>query len=209
MEDPLCPPDDAGFRLIETGLWTPGTGLHRRERHLDRLHRSAARLGIVPDGVEDALDALCFDGPTRLRLTVARDGRVGITGAPFAPLPDGTVWRLRISERVLDRDDPWLRVKTTQRAVYDAARAALPQGIDEELFVNRDGALCEGTITNIFLKTGDGVLTPPLADGCLPGILRQEMLDQGAQERRLFPDDLARGALFVGNALRGLIQARL
>lgn len=209
MEDTLCPPDDAGFRLIETGLWTPDIGLHRRDLHLARLTRSAARLGIRPQGVEAALEAARFDGPTRLRLTVTRDGAAEVTGAPFAALAQDTVWTLAISGDRLRKDDPWLQVKTTERALYNAARTALPDGVDEMLFLNEEGALCEGTITNLFLETPEGMVTPPLADGCLPGILRQELLAKGARERRLFPADLSRGRIFVGNALRGLIPARL
>ena len=54
------------------------------------------------------------------------------------------------------------------------------------------------------------MLTPPLTSGLLPGVLRQSLLDQGAaREAVLLPGDLERGDLFMGNALRGLIPARL
>jgi 4-amino-4-deoxychorismate lyase len=209
MESALCTPADAGFRLIETGLWTPDHGLHRRALHLSRLSRSAARLGIVPKGVEAALDAARFEGPTRLRLTVDRQGTPEITGAPFSPLPEGTVWRVAVAPWRLTSADPWLQVKTTKRALYDQARARLPAGVDELLFLNELGTVCEGTITNLFVQDGDSLLTPPLTDGCLPGILRQTLIQDGATEQSLHPEQLETTPFFVGNALRGLIPARL
>jgi len=45
--------------------------------------------------------------------------------------------------------------------------------------------------------------------GLLPGVLRRWLLDEGrAQEAELTIADLA-GGFFIGNALRGLLPARL
>ena len=38
-------------------------------------------------------------------------------------------------------------------ARYDAARAALPAGVDEVVFLNERGEVCEGTITNVFARS--------------------------------------------------------
>ena len=146
--------------------------------------------------------------PLRVRLTIGRAGDVALTTAPLPPRPAG--WRLMIAPERLDPDDPRLCHKTTERALYDRTRAALPTGVDEALFLNTRGELCEGTITTLFADLGDGLRTPPLACGCLPGILRAELLACGrAREAVLRPDDLARASLWMGNALRGLIPARL
>lgn len=108
------------------------------------------------------------------------------------------------------RGCPLLRHKTTERTLYERTRAALPDGIDEALFLNTRGEVAEGTITNIFADLGDGLLTPPLASGCLPGILRAELLASGrAREATLKVEDLSDARLYMGNALRGLIPARL
>jgi 4-amino-4-deoxychorismate lyase len=116
---------------------------------------------------------------------------------------------VRLSDERLDPDDPWLRVKTSVRGRYDRTRAALPPGVDEALFLNTRGEVCEGTITNVFVAAEGALLTPPLASGLLPGILRARLLRQGrAREAVLRPADLS-GSLLVGNALRGLIPARL
>ncbi|MFN3211283.1 MAG: hypothetical protein ACE369_20280 [Roseovarius sp.] len=102
MESTLRPPADPGFRLIETGLWTPREGLHLAEYHLARLQGSAAHLGIAPVGVEQALGGVDADGPRRLRLTVDAAGRAEITLHEFTPEPAGTLWRLAVSETRLE-----------------------------------------------------------------------------------------------------------
>lgn len=200
-----------GLTLFETVRWTPAEGVHLRARHLARLAGSARRLGIVPRGVEAAMNAVSGDGPLRVRLDVALDGAVSVKTAVFVPLAAGTVWRLALSDRRLRSHDPWLGVKTSQRATYDAARAALPRGIDEVIFANERGEICEGAITSVFADFGQGMVTPPLNCGLLPGVLRAEMLASGQASEAVFtPDDLHKARrIWVGNALRGLIPAVL
>lgn len=194
------------LRLIETLGWD-GAKLVRGERHLARLAGSAAALGW-PCDVGAARAALYRDraGPARLRLTLDREGAVEVTAGAIGPV--AVPWRVVLSERRLASDDVWLRHKTTHRPLYFAARAALPQGVDEVLFLNERDELCEGAITNVFFDAGDGLCTPPLACGLLPGVLRAELLDTGqARERVLRRDEMKGCRLFVGNSLRGTIPA--
>ena len=126
-------------------------------------------------------------------------------------MPEGTVWRLRLATEKIHSADPWRQLKTTERGIYDRARTAMPEDADEVLFLNEHGALCEGSITNLFVDMGHGLLTPPLACGVLPGVLRAELLARSeAREAVLMPDALADArAIYVGNALRGLIPSRM
>ncbi len=178
-------------------LWD-GRGAPRWPLHLARLRRSAGLLGwdcpaVLPEGP---------DHPARLRLTLDRAGRVEWDAS--APPPAKPKWRLRLAEIGLSSSDPWLFVKSTRRAVYDQARAALPEGLDEVVFQNERGEVCDGTITTIFFDRGQGMRTPPLSSGLLPGVLRAEL---GCPEEVLMAEDLPRVRLWVGNALRGLIPA--
>jgi branched-subunit amino acid aminotransferase/4-amino-4-deoxychorismate lyase len=131
-------------------------------------------------------------------------------GAPLPPVGrDGEggvpqVWRLGLAGMRLQSDDPWLTLKTTRRPAYDAARAALPTGLDEVIFLNERGEVCDGTITTLFYDRGQGLRTPPLACGLLPGVLRAEL---ALPEEVLLARDLPRVRLWVGNSLRGLIPA--
>ncbi|NVO24144.1 aminotransferase class IV family protein [Donghicola mangrovi] len=211
MESPLRPPADPGFRLIETMLWTPEGGFQRGSTHLKRLAHAAGRLGITPVGVEGVLSTFTANGPARVRLTVDAKGQAEITSGPYTPFPEGTVWRLAIADTRLDAANPWLGVKTTQRQLYDTDRAALPADVDELIYLNTGGNVCEGTITNIFADLGQGLITPPISDGLLPGVLRSTMICAGeARIGHLTLDDLkSAAALYVGNSLRGLIRVRL
>lgn len=210
MEGPLRRAGPGDLTLIETFRWEPGSGFLRLPAHLARLARGAGALGIAVDraAIDRALAAVDGGAPLRVRLTVGRDGGAAVSVAPLAPGP--AVWTLRIAAERLASDDPWLAFKTSRRPAYDAARAALPAGVDEALLLNERGEVCEGTISNVFADLGAGLVTPPLACGLLPGVLRGEMLARGAcREAVLSPEDLRRGRVFVGNSLRGLIPARL
>lgn len=188
---------EPGLKLIETVLWD-GAQAPRWPLHVARLRHSAGLLGwncpeIVPKGP---------DHPARLRLTLDREGRVERTVAALpAARPE---WRVGLAAERLRSDDPWLRVKSTRREIYDRARAGLPEGLDEVVFLNERGEVCEGTITSLFFDRGQGMRTPPLSCGLLPGVLRAEL---GCLEEVLRVEDLARTRLWTGNALRGLIPA--
>ena len=210
MESTLRDLAPADLVIIETLGYTPKDGFMRLGLHMDRAERTCARLGVPFDRGETlytlgtAVDAL----PARVRMTVDLQGVVGVTTAELTPTPEA--WVVAISDQVLRSDDPWLGVKTSQRAMYDQARAALPNGLDELVFMNENGAMCEGTITNVFVKREGILRTPPLSAGVLPGVLRQELLDTGAAvEADLMVADLDGAEVFVGNSLRGLIKAQM
>ena len=62
----------------------------------------------------------------------------------------------------------------------------------DEIFFNDLGQLCEGARTNIVLKIGGRLYTPPKECGLLGGIMRAKLLERGAcAEKILYSDDLA------------------
>ncbi|MFC6444966.1 aminotransferase class IV family protein [Shinella zoogloeoides] len=199
--------------LIETLRWEPEAGFVRLERHLARLKRSAEALGLPgADGARDALAATFSPSALRIRLELFADGRIDLQTAAFTPLAADARWRLKLAATRLTSTDPLLRHKTSRRALYAAARAEFPATeADEVILLNERGELCEGTITSLFLDDGSGPLkTPPLASGLLAGVLREELLETGkAVEKVLRPGDLSRGAVLIGNSLRGLIRCVL
>ena len=209
--------DGPGFDLIETMRWEPQAGFVRFERHLARLYRSASALGFACDPehigqtLTNAVGAAAV--PLRVRLVLSPNGDVTVSTAPFEPLAAGKVWTLRIASARLDSANPLVAHKTSRRATYMKARSEFQMhAADEVVLLNERGEVCEGTITNIFFGAGNGtLLTPALACGLLPGILRAELLDEDrASEAVMNAADLMDGRdIFVGNSLRGLIPARL
>lgn len=214
-EGPVRDGDASDFQLIETLRWEPAGGFIRLERHLARLYGSADQLGFACDTqkVGEVLAAVGADKARRVRLSLSRNGDVFASTQAYEPLAVGTLWKLAIATVRLDASDPVIEHKTTRRDVYETARSEFQvREADEVLLLNEDGMVCEGTITNLFLASGDGPLvTPALSCGLLPGVLRRALIDSGkAVEGVVSPDDLRRaGTIFVGNSLRGLIQAHL
>ena len=199
--------------LIETMAFDPAHGIALLELHLERMKTSAAELGFAFDrhALRNAIHALCFDldAPSRVRLIASRSGAHALDATP---LPDAlpspaicAVLALPVAE-----GDWRLRHKTSDRHFYeDALRAARGAGAHEALFIRDDGLLTEGSFTNIFLARGDTLITPPATLGLLPGVLRRSLIDSGqAVEAPITLSDLEAG-FFIGNALRGLIPARL
>lgn len=196
------PPD-----LIETMRVVDGA-LPHLALHLDRLAASAAHLGHRFDrmALENSLNAVAAGHTGRLRLLLAPSGAWAIACAPPpAPLQDPLL--VALVPLPVAGDDWRLCHKTSDRAFYDDARRA--SGAGEAIFVRPDGLLTEGSFTSLFVARDGLLLTPPAALGLLPGVLRARLLAEGqAEEAELTAADLADG-FFVGNALRGLIPARL
>ncbi|UOB56187.1 bifunctional anthranilate synthase component I family protein/class IV aminotransferase [Burkholderia pyrrocinia] len=214
---------DPGFQLFETTAATRADGIRHLDRHLARLQRSADALGFRfdADALRREIDARCAaldgDGPYRMKLSLAKDGTVEIVAAPLKPLPAGPVGVLLASAHGFAptrASDALLLHKTTRRAEYDRAwQAAEALGGFDMLFVNERGEVTEGGRSNLFVKLDGQWVTPPLACGVLPGVMRGVLLDDrafGAAERVVTCDDLARAqALLLTNALRGALDAVL
>lgn len=199
---------DPDLKLIETLGWD-GARFVRLELHMARLKASAALLSWVCEqtAAREALVAAVGAAPARVRLTLDAEGRIEVTVAAFPAA--ATEWRIGVADQRLSSADPWLGIKSTRRATYDNARAALPAWIDEVIFQNERGEVCDGSITTLFFDAGHGLCTPPVTCGLLPGVLRADMLAKGAaREAVLMVHDLGDVRLWVGNSLRGLIPAR-
>ena len=203
----------AQFDLIETMRFDPAEGVPLIELHLERLKTSAAELGFAFDrhAVRNAIQALCFDldGPARLRVAASRSGAYAIEAAPLPePLPNPAI--VALLPLPVAANDWRLRHKTSDRGFYEEALAvAKAAGADEAVFVDEAGRVTEGSFTNVFVERESKLLTPPEALGLLPGVLRRSLLDAGrAAKAELGIADLE-GGFLLGNALRGLLPARL
>jgi para-aminobenzoate synthetase/4-amino-4-deoxychorismate lyase len=204
------------YGLIETLCWSVATGFLRLRLHLDRLERSARDLGFRFDraGIESRLAAMATtfgqSEARRIRLQLARSGDIDIT-APVLPPESDRPLVVVLAPLAADAGDPFLRYKTTRRRLQEAAFAsAAERGADEALLLNRAGHVTEASRSNVFVERDGVLLTPPLTDGVLPGVLRQSLIESGeAIEQHLTPADLARAERwFLGNSLRGLRVAR-
>jgi para-aminobenzoate synthetase/4-amino-4-deoxychorismate lyase len=197
------------FDLIETMAFDPMGGLARLDAHLDRMKASAETFGFAFDrhAARNELQAATFRlrVASRVRLLLSRSGAMAVETKARPETP--VIATVAITALPVDHRDFRLKHKTTDRNFYDRARRA--SGAFEVVFTDRDGFLTEGSFTNIFVSRGDSLLTPPLEQGLLGGILRSELIATGrATEAKLRSDDLQSG-FFIGNSLRGLLPARV
>ena len=139
-------------------------------------------------------------------MLVASSGAICVQLSPAPGAISGAVEVAAVASPVNSGD--WrLRHKTTDRGFYDDARRG--SGAFEVVLERPDGQVTEGSFTSVFVERDGVLLTPPLSAGLLPGVLRARLIDEGrAREAELTLGDLA-GGFFVGNALRGLIPARM
>ncbi|RMF12159.1 MAG: aminodeoxychorismate synthase component I [Alphaproteobacteria bacterium] len=206
------------FDLIETLGWSKGEGYRFLDRHLARLGASARFFGFTFDenAVRAQLDhiaqSLTSESLYRVRLVLAESGAVTVSAAPMTDRPPETP-QVTLARSPVDSADPLLYHKTTARQFYnrELAAARASTGCIDVLFQNERGALTEGSFTNLFIEKSGQLLTPPVDAGLLPGVLRAELIATGrAVEAALTPADLEQAdGIYVGNALRGLIEVSL
>ncbi len=179
--------------------------------HLERLAASARRLDIAFDFEElrRRVDEV-LKPATIVRVRLSLDGAITVRSErheSFAAVVD-----VRTSDARVRSDDPWLRIKSSWRPAHRIAwDEAVKHGCFDALLQNERGEVTEGSRTNVFAQFGGTLVTPPLENGLLPGILRAQMLaDRRTVERVLYENDLrAADAIYVGNSARGLLRARL
>jgi para-aminobenzoate synthetase/4-amino-4-deoxychorismate lyase len=195
----------APFNLIETMVFVPGHGLRHETQHLDRLFQSAGVLAFKfdPFDIGSRLDEAMSGVTTfsKVRLVLMPCGAIEIAITSFEPDYDRPV-TAAFAQRVVRPDDIRLSHKTSDRSVYD--RPASIGEVEEVIFVDRQGFITEGSFNTVFLICGDTLLTPPLARGVLPGVLRRILLESRlAIEHDLRPEECGDNVL-VGNSARGL-----
>ena len=202
-----------GEGLFETIRVRSGVPWHL-EDHLQRLGRGAAFLGMAPPpGAGQVLAFLEGHTPCArvahgcLRL-VAVDGQLHVSiqeGLPALPGPVGAALSLR-GRRF--SGSPLNRFKTLSYLENRLlAREAEDRGLFEVIAPNESGRLTDGSRTSLFMVSGGVLLTPPVADGALPGIARRVLLEAGlARVAPLGPEALAQApSLMLANALRGAL----
>lgn len=173
-------------------------------RHLQRLARSAAGLGLPePDlealgrGVTDVLAAAPGWPLARVRITcTSGPGPLGSDRGPDGP----TLSIVAAEQRPFPATGdvvvvPWPRnergalvgLKTISYADNALALAhAKERGGGEAVFGNLAGNLCEGTGSNVFVVRDGRLITPPLSSGCLAGVTRALVLEwYGGEEQDL------------------------
>lgn len=79
--------------------------------------------------------------------------------------------------------------------------------VDEVVFLNTRGEICEGSTSNIFFVKEGRIITPPVDAGILPGIMRDFVLKSfPVVERAIMPEEITdMEECFVTNSLMGIM----
>jgi para-aminobenzoate synthetase/4-amino-4-deoxychorismate lyase len=190
------------------------------EKHLGRISQSAKELKIKFDSnrakslIQEACLPLDKKSIYRLRLDLSAEGLLSIKTAVIQDLQPGPIlWAsdLLATDTTMLSTDQLLGHKVTRRKLYDQAwLAAEKLGSFDALFINEKGFVTEGGRSNVFIKKGGQWLTPPLASGCLPGVMRSVLLSdtkyQAVEQNIARADVLSAEEVIFTNALRGIVR---
>jgi branched-chain amino acid aminotransferase len=216
---------------VFTTLRVAGGALFAWERHWARMSRDAQLLNVdMPlesDRVEQDLLRLVElnQAPNcTMRLVVVRNGggfwegpASGRASDTIALTADSKRWgksvRLDIQPHARLAAGDFTRTKVLSWAHnLRWAERAQEQGFDEVILLNEFGRVAECTSANVFAVFGQEVATPPLSEGCLPGITREVLLEVGRQpgaqmvERELTVEELYRAdEVFITSTTRGIL----
>lgn len=203
--DACVPVTDHGLLYgdgVFEGIRAHGDRVFRLDRHLERLHCSAACIGLelpkspceLRDIIHQTVSALGRP-ETYLRLIVTRgDGAMGVDPLT-CPEPrliciacEAEIYPRAVVERGLD-----LVTTSVRRPAFDvldpraktlnylnsalARREAGLRGADDGLILNAAGRIAEASVANVFALRRGELLTPPAWEGALEGVTREAVLE--------------------------------
>ncbi|AWG21616.1 aminotransferase class IV [Flavobacterium faecale] len=104
-------------------------------------------------------------------------------------------------------------IKTTNRMLNTTASIyAHENGLDNCLLLNDSKNVVEAIQGNIFMRIGNKLITPPVAEGCLNGVMRKQIIAIAKKtaiiefvEEVISPFDLQKAdELFITNVIKGI-----
>lgn len=193
----------------------------RLPAHVDRLMAASESLGLGLERkcIEEAAGAILprHAGAGILRITATRgpagrglaaQGRPSLllTMAPWPALKLGEPLRLITATPRRNDQSPLAQIKSL--SYLDnilAAREAAGQGADDALMLNTRSRPACSTISNLFMRHGNKIITPPCSEGVLPGITRRIILEcaEPCEQRPIEPAELqSADEIFLTNSIR-------
>jgi branched-subunit amino acid aminotransferase/4-amino-4-deoxychorismate lyase len=184
--------------------------------HLERWQSGASLMGMAPPPDAERVRQLAAeavarsgigDGALRLNWSRGGGGR-GLEPPPVGPegSPGQRFW-LQLSAATPCFDPLAVIVSATERRCSTsllsrcksfaygssilARRQARAAGADDALLASSAGGLCCGTTANLLVLRAGQWCTPPLASGCLPGVMRRRALELDLAQEAQQPIELS------------------
>ncbi len=161
--------------------------------------RHAIRTTITRGPAERGLMPPASPQPT----IIMQASHVGSNNAPVHALISDTFRR--------NQRSPLSRIKCLSYGENMLAlMRAKEKGADDAIMLNGEGNVCCATTSNIFMVEGKKVITPPLDDGVLDGVMRQSIIrKQNPREEHIQVERLLKAdAVFLTNSITGIRPVR-
>jgi para-aminobenzoate synthetase / 4-amino-4-deoxychorismate lyase len=169
------------FQLLESLLLNNGN-YFLLEEHLERLTKSARYFGF-PNPVERIKGSLKQFGEKngygmiKVRLLLDNDGEFMIEGHTITQ--QDTVLKVVLADEPVDKTNPFLYHKTTNREIYEKFQKQKPAEAFDVLLWNQDGELTEFTNGNVVVEIDGELWTPSITSGLLAGTYRDILIQTG------------------------------
>ncbi|WP_077213479.1 aminodeoxychorismate synthase component I [Bacillus dakarensis] len=200
------------FQLLESLLLDQGQ-YFLIEEHLLRLEHTAHYFGFQCEigDVKKALLEFALkhpEGQWKVRLLLDEKANLLMEGAPATPLESPL--KMVIADRPINKNNPFLYHKTTNRSIYDEFQEQKNPNAFDILLWNENGELTEFTNGNIVLEIDGERWTPSVTSGLLAGTFRSQLLKQGKiQEKILFISDIKRSTrVWFINSVRKWVEVQ-
>lgn len=195
------------FELLETLLFEKGN-YFLLDSHLQRLTQGAEYflfkldLNRIISMLEEEAEKFLSGKNYKVRLLLNKWGEAKIESEEVEDI-SGAI-KVIIATRSEEEHRYFYYHKTTYRPWDSEYKMAKQNGYDEVLFINRQGFLLEGALSNLFIKKNQKIYTPPLNLGLLNGCYRQNLIqNKNVDEKILTLKDLQTAdEVFITNSVR-------
>ena len=162
----------------------------------------------------------------RVRMTCWRSGKGWY--APESHLPDLLIEVFPLSDHFFQLNTEGVRAGIWKEGIrfahagsfFKSANAeayvlasidAATRHVDDMLLTNQHGRIADALYSNVFIWSGDKLMTPPVAEGCIDGVMRRVLIKYArrwgltVEETRLEIDQLLQAdEVMLTNSLQGI-----
>ncbi len=183
------------------------------DKHVQRINRSLEEFNISQRISVELIENIIRHyklSTTALKLQVSEKNIIAsVRGLTYSPDYYQRGAHVTLSKFVRSRHSPLIHHKSANYGdLILALRQAKHDGFDDCLLFNERGNLTESCIANLFILKDDTIITPPLSDGLLPGIIRDYLIHHYTIiEQSLTLNDLMHcDGAFLTNSLMGIVH---
>ncbi|AFH49441.1 4-amino-4-deoxychorismate lyase [Ignavibacterium album JCM 16511] len=201
------------FEIFETARVENGEVTFLND-HLQRMKQAADYFLFNYDEkkivkkINNELKTLDTKKVYRLKIILGKTGKVELQIQEFTQKK--SVIKIILSKNKINSLNKFQYFKTTNRKLYDEEyNHYKAKGFFDVIYLNENENVSEGSITNIFIRKGNVIITPTLQCGILSGIYRKYFIrtHPETKEKRISLDDLLTAdEIILTNSVRGVVK---